>query len=303
MRKLTTLILYSISILSMPFSTAEGFFDGVQEFEFENGYRYDRIDESIEIIDSTFIATYLSGQQQFKTLSSYQIGGRGYLDFCNCRIKGSGHFGWILDGDYQNNYSLQGDAKRGRTTDGMIGIGYVLCINDCLKVVPFVGYSYDVQRLKIKHVKSLDPLIDPANNVKSRWTSEWYGPWVGVDVLFDACMARRLLSFNAGYEFHYGTAHTKWHQQLLTPAYGILAYHATIENMMGHVFHFDTTYHLWDSWRSGVRLQYTYWGNGHSAKDHFSSVSDTGFSPTQSQRTFQLSWHSFAVILNLGRAF
>lgn len=303
MRRLTTYVLYSLTILSLPFSSAEGFFCGIQDLELENGYRYDRIDEGIEVLDSAFQTPYSSGQQQFKSLSSYQIGGRGFIEWNNYRIKGSGHYGWILDGTYHRNGNQRGNCKKGRTADGDVGIGYILCVNDCLRVVPLIGYSYDVQRLKIRHVRSSSPLVDPVDIAKGRWMSEWYGPWVGFDLLFNSCLSRRWLSFNAGYEFHYGTGHTKWHQQLVTPVFGIYAYHAKIKNMMGHVFHFDTTYHFCDNWRAGVNLKYTYWGNGHSTKDHFSSTSSIGLTPTQTQSTFQLSWHSFAVMLSVGKAY
>lgn len=288
----------SLCITLIQFGELKGFFDGERQIrgELTNGYRYDRVDESYEVTDNALITPYSSSESMFKSLQSDEIGAKVFVEACNWVVKGNGNYGWILSGDYNRDHVLTGQV-RGHTADWLIGLGYDLCFFNCLSVVPFGGYSYDSHDLKISHFKSSDPVNFPVFTSHAHKTIHWYGPWVGFDLIFDACGLR----FDAGYEFHFGTARTRWHET--DPGFGTFSTHTKLKQVYGHAFHFDTHFVFSDCWALGLDMEYTYWGNSHKARTSFGGSLLSGLTPTQTERVFDLSWHSFSVSLGLGAAF
>ena len=283
----------------------QGYFDQCNEIELEleTGVRWDRIDEMVEVVDTTLIIPYASTYKQLKTLTSYVVGGRGFIDYNDWIVKGSGHYGWTVSGDFDQDH-IQVSSIRGNTIDWSVGMGYALPVTNCFWFVPLIGYSNDELRLRVNETRSFDPVLFPSNIAQAHWTSSFYGPWIGFDILFDACYRRCYnFSFDAGYEFHYGWARTKWNQILITPPGDTFGYHTLMSNMMGHVFRFDTQYHLPCEWLVGIGLQYTHWNNAHKNRAHFDVGSAAGPSASQVQNTFKLNWQSFAIMANLTKAF
>lgn len=297
-------ILASILIALSRFNLLQGgYFDDILfGGQIDMGYRWDRIDETIEIVDSENILPYSSSEKMFKSLQSYQLGGRVAASSCNFIVKGEGHYGWIESGDFSFDHLLSGKAI-GNTYDLSAGVGYAFCICDCFRFVPLIGYSYDHQHLDLKHFESFDPDNSPNVVRHGSWSSAFYGPWLGFDVLFDTCLCDNRLSFNAGYEFHYGKAKTKFSETFISDIDETFSYHANIENMMGQVFRLDSRYEFYCNFFTGIGLQYTYWGNAHKTRDHFGGNVDPGLAPSERQQTLKLSWHSFALTFDLGMIF
>lgn len=299
-------ILYGLSVGSLLFSALEGSFWDNQKLllELDNGYRWDRIDESVEVVDFEFIQPYASAQHQYKDLNSYQLGGRFIWEKCNWRVKAQGHYGWIFDGHFLQDGFLRGKIHEGNTADGSGAIGYAFPVCECFRFCPLAGYGYDSQDLKIKHFRLFDTSSSSTDICRGRFEASWQGPWIGFDILYDTSFIFwnrcHYMTFNSGYEFHYGQARTKFHERLFDGEY---SYHSKINNMMGQVFHFDTHYYLPCNWMIGLILEYTYWTNAHKHHDSFSSETDTGFTATQEQDTFKLRWQSISTIITVGKLF
>lgn len=267
--------------------------------ELETGYRWDRVSEMIEIVDSAHLQPYLSSENRFKELSSYQLGARGLFKYNDFVIKGTGHYGWILDGSLSLDLAQKGNIH-GHTWDASGAVGYLFNVCDCFKFIPLIGGSYDSLHFKATRIHSFNPKTDPPDHCHE-FDVDFYSPWVGVDILFDSMIGCRYFSYIAGYEFHYGWAHSK-NREILAD-YSPYSYHTQQRNMMGHVFHFNTQCHLQDNWLAGLRWQYSYWGNAHSARSRFASGTETGLTHTQSQRQFKLSWYSIAFMLAIGKEY
>lgn len=308
MTNVKSYIFYGISVGFLLFGAVEGSFWQNQKLrvELDNGYRWDRIDEAYEVVDSEGFEPYSSAEHQFKDLSSYQLGVRGVWESCRWYAKGSAHYGWVVEGSF-NHDSIEHGHLRGNTADVTGGFGYVFTCNDCFQFIPMLGYAYDDQHFKVKHVKSFSECDFPTNLKHAHFNASWYGPWIGFDILYHTpfTLWNRCynLSFSSGYEFHYGQAHFKFNESLFDPSGGKYNYHSKFNNTMGHVFHFDTHYALPCNWTIGLVLEYTYWSNSDTHRDHFSKGSDTGFTSTQRQKTFKLRWQAVNTILTAGKQF
>jgi hypothetical protein len=308
MTKIKTGIFFSLSLGSLLLGSLEGSIWENQylQIEIDNGLRWDRIDEAYEVTDSVLIQPYQSAEHQYKNLASYQLGGRVFWDVSGWLFKANGHYGWIYDGNFNHDSFEVGRANKGHTSDISGAFGYAFPFCDCFSFAPYVGYSYDNLDLSLRHIRPHSPAQFSDNVTRGKFSSSFYGPWLGFDFLYetsfmwwDMC---HTLSMNTGYEFHYGQARFKFREHFIDPD-GRFAYHSKMNNMLGNVFHFDTRYHLPCNWLIGVEFQYAYWTNAHKHHNTISSDSDTGFTATQTQRTFKLRWQSINTVLTIGKAF
>lgn len=290
--------LFQATILSAYFEDQPKFVADV-----ETGYRWDYIIQSIQIVDSAGILPYSSAEYQFKDLSSAQFGVRGFAEYCSFITKGYAHYGCVVNGDFDVDRVLVGEKELGFTLDASAGIGYSFCVCDCFSVVPLIGYSWDKQHLRITHLRSKIPVIDPNNLVRAKWDSRWYGPWVGFDIFYDATEWCRDMYFTTGYEFHYGRALTKLHQDLIIPEDSHYSYKTGFKNMMGHVFRWDSRVRVCGDWFAGLNMIYSYWGNAHNSRSTFIENTDSGLAPTERQEVYKLSWYAYAVLLNFSTVF
>ena len=307
---LKKLIFSGLSVIAMQFGALEAFCDAENwkfELDLESGYRTDMIEETQETIDTALILPYSSVETRYKALSSIQLGGRAYAGYCNWVVKGIGHYGWILDGRFDQDRALDGKSVRGNTYDALGGIGYTFCVCDCFALTPLVGYSYDHQQIRVHHLVKEDPIL-PLNTIHSiDYHASWYGPWVGFDLCYDATKWCGDLSFTAGYEFHYGRARTKTLQHLLPTVVGApgpeFGFSTKQRDMLGHVFRFDTQLRLWEDWYGGLNQTISYWDNTRNSSVHFAPGTVSGLTPTQVQRDFRLNWYSYSITVSLGKAF
>jgi hypothetical protein len=270
----------------------------------DTGYRYDRIDE----MNTTFLAPVATSSAftSYQSIGSYQLGLKGlyYTDCLPVLFKGCGHYGWLFTGSLLSG-PLKGDLG-GHTADGNIGLGYIFSICDCFDLVPLIGGSYDIQSLQSKSPRArfFNPaIIRAADGV--RFTSAWFGPWAGFDLYFQNDCACCPITFNAGYEFHYGWAHTHIKPRVPnSPLTGTYNYTAYLNNVTGHVFHIQGLRSIFDCFLVGLNLQYTFWSNHHSVRNRIPSLRETGLPPTTTaQKTTLLNWHSFAATFDVGFCF
>lgn len=268
----------------------------------DSGYRYDRINE-VNLITNPAVATLFFGpQQQFQNLQSYQLGARGLWEVpCSALfIKGAGHYAWNFSGGYNYDYVVKGDLD-GHMWDTSLSVGYLFPICNCFCFAPLFGGSYDKQHLEVDNSRASVPFQVTNFAEGATWDSSFYGPWFGFDILFDTdCFP---LSFDAGYEFHYGWARVKFDPSATVPLNPTFTYRTFLKDMTGHVFHLQGFYPICSNWLAGLRLQYTFWGNNHKNKSSIPPSSETGLAAGTIQKNESLTWHSFALTLNLGYCF
>lgn len=272
--------------------------------EVDAGYKYDRIDEKVSINDTADPAFLLLREKQFKNIQSYLLGARALLEipYTCFFLKGAGHYGWECHGSFNNEHIVRGNLD-GYTWDASGAIGYPFCVCDCFSIAPLVGFSYDFQHLKVKHTSTTLSKLFAIDAGGARSNSSWFGPWVGLDFFYDTYFYCSPVTYDAGYEFHYGRTNLQWKQKFNDPHTLGFSYHTHFKNMIGNVFHLGSTYTFWDSSTLGLRLQYTYWQNTHAANSDIPSPAETGLQPTQFQTVNRIRWHSFTATATLGFCF
>lgn len=125
-------------------------------------------------------------------------------------VRGLFDYGWILAGDNQDsdyfgdNRTLEfsrsnNDAGDGQVFDASIGIGYTV-IDKKFKLTPLAGYSYHNQKLYATEGFQTIPPLGPFPGLKSTYKSEWYGPWLGVDV---SHQFSKKFSMSGTFEYHW----------------------------------------------------------------------------------------------------
>jgi hypothetical protein len=267
----------------------------------DTGYRCDRINEAIQYVDDAF-ALFASDENAFQNLQGYTVGAK-WLWCIPCfplLVKGQSHYTWFFDGGgYNEQYLVKGDCD-GHAIDVSSGIGYIFSFCNCVDIVPLIGGSFDKQRMFVLNSRPFDTAGAGPTAQDFKFTAEWYGPWIGLDFCFCNCFGFPL-SFNAGYEFHYGWTHvmTKPQNQPVNLVFG---YTVDGNNMTGHVFHIDGIRCFWKRWFVGLGVQYTCWTNHHKTRVK-PTTTQTGLSPTQFVRETFISWRSIKATLDLGYRF
>ena len=127
-------------------------------------------------------------------------------------------YGWIYDGKNQDsdylgdNRTLEfsrsnNSADGGQVWDGSIGFGPRFAFGtDYFELIPLIGYSYHEQRLTITDGVQTVPEAGPFPGLHSSYDTQWYGPWIGLDVTLG--VGQRLGSFKnvvffGSFEYHW----------------------------------------------------------------------------------------------------
>ena len=133
-------------------------------------------------------------------------------------VRASLAYGWILDGDNQDS-DYKGDnrtqlysrsvnnADEGDVWDATLGIGYQFnLLSDRLKLIPIGGYAYSEQNLTLTdgvQTVSLPPATQPVGPIErldSTYETQWTGPWLGMDVWFQASPK---ITLYGSFEYHW----------------------------------------------------------------------------------------------------
>lgn len=270
------------------------------------GYRNDHITTKLHAYDppGTLIA-----QDRLKATSIdvYEIGLKGEITFCDdWFIKGFADFGWVDGGRYREDTAFPiivsqtstAHVNNGNTRDYSIGLGYLFSCNDCIKIGPVAGYSYDYQKIKLSTVDT-NGVADPTLSHLS-YNMRWQGPWLGFETEY--CLCDILL--NLGYEYHWSDWRANW--TLDGPDVPGVAFSdkRKASRANGNVVYLDGTYTFCDCWNLGLGLKYQYWeawdGRLVPRSGSFTSV---GGSASEVDKIPKATWSSIQVQLSAGYTF
>ena len=272
----------------------------------DGGYRYDRVDESVQAFLPALTGFVEIDDFIYKHIESYVVGAKGLWDdpCTHVFVKGKAHYGWINDGSYRD-LELDEAHLGGNSFDASGGVGYNFNFCNRFSLIPLVGFSYDFIRLQAIN----SPPTDIGFSVKTEKRKfSWYGPWVGFDLLLRSSLySYDDLLFDIGYEFHYGWSRTKLSVDLdANENSPIWPYRTHFRDMLGQVFHVDGCFFLCPQWTLGLSLQYTYWYNTHKMRSNVPTVFAPAFGATTegtSQYIPDFTWHSFMVMFSIGYCF
>jgi len=173
------------------------------ELELSNGYRVDDIDWNIA---GNLFGTNpnVLSDLAWSDLEIYQVKAAARVTVREVLyLKGSLARGWIFDGTNQDSDFLgdnrtfefsrsNNSADSGKVWDASAGVGYVVPISERLRIIPLIGYSYNQQTLTltdgvqtVSFPPSTQPL-GPFSGLDSTYETEWWGPWIGLDMFFQA---------------------------------------------------------------------------------------------------------------------
>lgn len=277
-----------------PFFTKGAYF-----LALDTGYRWDKISNRVTLSGPTI--SVKGSTQLLKNINTYQLGAIGQWNFCkNGFIRGNGHYGWVLDGDYREG-GFHGDLK-GHTYDAEASIGYYFSLTRGVWIAPIFGWSYDAFLVRGDH-------IEVAINGKEFHLSDirayqrFNGPFLGFDLAFQP---NQCWEFTFGYEFHYA----RWTGDRLiegrefgNPPFGWSTGFSNkrhIDRVYGHVFRLDGAYQFCNCWTGGLELKYDFF-NGDFGK--YRQTKKPLISKFTHARVNGLWWRSFAAKLFLGRVF
>ena len=190
------------------------------DFTFSAGYRKDDLDWNIGgYLLPDYYVNVLS-ELTWDDLESYQVKFQGSLLIPNViALRGIADYGWIFDGDNQDS-DFAGDnrtsewsrsnnsADDGDVWDVSLAIGYPFRTGGEVigTITPLIGYSYHEQNLKMSDGYQTIPDLGAFPGLRSSYDTEWYGPWLGIDLNFRApeikTFAHRFETFFS-YEYHW----------------------------------------------------------------------------------------------------
>ncbi len=226
-------------------------------------------------------------------------------------VRGHANLGWIGSSRYHEDIvdsygretKIRARQHKGRTQDFQAGLGYLgIVCNECLRIGPIVGYSYNLQRFTTKLARrDLNP-FRPDDGTAYR--TRWRGPFLGLDVVFHECK----WSLELGYEFHWAKLQAFWDPKHDIP-YRILPEghfknHQKADHAFANVIWAKMRWDLFDDFVCGIGSKYSEWrsrpGEILPINGDFRRVG----SPEIYQYHFhQVIWRSFEFWVELGYHF
>lgn len=272
---------------------------------FGAGFRKDKFSWSIagltETPDGTLIdSPNILSELKWKDLQMAQFGGD--LTYVSCRnyaIRLAGQYGTIYHGKVED-YDYLGDGRTGlfslskNKADGghvydlSAGAGYRVT-STCGRFIGTVlaGYSQFAQYLQITDGHQIIPTDHEFAGLNSKYTTRWYGPWVGVD--FEARVERCAYLFG-GFEWHMLAyrAHGLWN---LRPDIGRFHHKAYGQ---GYLATLGGKWEIFNNWAIGVMGSYRMFRTRHGSER--SVYVDPTEGPIQIAARFNgAKWHAYTV--------
>ncbi len=213
-----------VSLFSVVFVNTLAFGKIETELNVANGYRSDDLKFSLHGVQPDDVGGLLgvASDLNWKNLDIDQLSTHGKVVVNDTFVfKGNFSYGWILDGQVQNS-DFVGDVKHPRqeefsrtnhsaeggsvldTSSGM-GLQFDFCSNR-MSFTPLVGYAYQEQNLEVHDgvvtLNQIDdtPVGSPTGDIHSSYETQWHGPWLGMDLSYDATKKLTLLF---GFEYHF----------------------------------------------------------------------------------------------------
>ena len=200
------------------------------------GYRSDQLDWSISGDTNGGNPNILS-ELNWEDLEVFQLQATGWLELGelpflkrNSLVLVDISFGKILGGDVQDSdYALDNrqfewsrsvnDSDEGFTIDlsGAAGPTFELNMFKGISITPLVGYGFNMQALSMTNGEQtisnpfirwwffgpdaeMPPAVGKIPNLDSSYTAYWYGPWLGVNVDYQAS---KKIKMTVGIEYHW----------------------------------------------------------------------------------------------------
>ena len=182
------------------------------EYRLVQGYRSEELDWNIGLptIDVLSELEWEDLQSAFVRLEATVLMPRRLY------LRGHLQHGWIRDGRNQDSdFLLPGrmgefsrsnnEAGGGDVSDVSIGIGWraapIRLMRETYMFGLSVGYAYSEQNLVIRDGFQTIPLLGPFPNLRSKYGTRWFGPWVGIEVVGTSPYTRLILTGSLEYHF------------------------------------------------------------------------------------------------------
>lgn len=322
LKKTASVLVISLSLLTA--DKAEAFFgfgdcwdntdciwDSIRCMDWEvtvdatGGFRYDRLTCLIDAFDppDTFIS---SDDLKAKNLTVWEWGLKGRVRLGDLYVKGWGTFGKVFYGNYTEigtgadggTSTSKAKVRGGKTQDASFGAGYLFGVTDWLCLAPVAGWSYNYQKVKIKHAKT-DGVDDPTLDGVS-YINRWRGPWLG----FEAATSLWCLGFNFGYEYHWAHWRGSWKLDGADVQGGSFSDRRKTNHASGNVVYLNTFWNAFEDFDAGVLLKYQYWRAKNGSETPVAgSFAAVGLGPDEVDKVKHATWQSFEVQLSLGYTF
>jgi hypothetical protein len=284
------------------------------ELELSTGYRVDDLDWNIAGNIAGTNPNILS-ELTWSDLTIFQLdaGARAAINRV-FYLRGSLGYGRILDGDNQDSdfagdnrtleYSRSNNSGDGGDVwDGSFGLGYQFTFfSKRLRLIPLAGYSYSEQNLTM--TDGLQTVSEPAlappgelplplgpiTGLDSTYETQWYGPWLGIDLWFQA--SPKITLFGT-LEYHWADYEAVANWNLAVK----FAHPKSFEHAAdgtGIILSIGGEYVLREPWHIGLKIDYQEWSTDPGIDRLFlasGSITET--------RLNEVNWDSYAILLGL----
>jgi hypothetical protein len=182
------------------------------DFSFGLGYRQDDLSWEISSLPLSNVLT----TEKWQNIQIFQLSGEVEAYVCDrLYLQCEADYGWLERGKKSfDELDLDGAMTvteeewltarpQGYVYDFSGSVGYLFpMLYNCLRVMPLVGWSYNVQHFKDSHYKDKIHLLNVFEGVKSSYTYRWNGPWAGFNVAY---MWKNQLNLFFQYQFHWSS--------------------------------------------------------------------------------------------------
>lgn len=221
-------------------------------------------------------------------------------------FRGALAYGWIFDGENQDS-DFYGDDRtlewsrssnsgnNGEVFDASLGIGYPFTFGKGkFRLSPLLGYSYHEQRLRITDGYQAIPPLGPFPDLDSTYETEWDGPWLGLDIVFQLNQKHSIF---AAFEYHWADyyAVADWN---LRDDYAHPKSFEHETDGTGIVVSAGWTYLLHGGWGLDITIDYQNWSTDPGIDRVFTAAGTTA-----ETRLNEVNWESFMAMMGLSYHF
>lgn len=215
-------------------------------------------------------------------------------------VRGSFYAGGISGGRYKEtvlgntgqSVTFKAKAHSGDTMDASIGGGILFPLTCGVRIGPTAGWSYNMQRVKMK---SSNPIF---NNLQ--YKNRWQGGWLGADALVTFCQ----FGLHAGYEYHNPNWHAAWLMNIPDAFQGAYSDVRHSKNGFGNVLFLEAYTVRLGCLRLNCQVKYQHW-KMRSGRAHpkFASFAELGYGADEVDKIPRATWQSLEGIIGLGLDF